>query len=213
MSINIPVLLLGRAFATQNDDSPRDTQRASVLPALLPNPFVGMMMAAVLAKRDAQEPKAVVAAAAGAPKQPVGAAVNQPAAQVNPPAAQANQANAQANQFIAQLNQVIAEANQATDKANQAAEKANQATSAAAELARAHKLVAQMIPRDFFPTFIGLSWPQALRFAELVGLTPHTRDDSKHLVVVRQHPIPGEDWLHDTRDVHLTFGARQQIGL
>jgi hypothetical protein len=39
MRFNIPVLLIGRMFAERDDDSPRDIQRASFLPALIPNPF------------------------------------------------------------------------------------------------------------------------------------------------------------------------------
>ncbi len=73
--------------------------------------------------------------------------------------------------------------------------------------------MAHIIPHDFFPSFLGLSWRQALKFAELAGVTPHSRDDSHDLVVISQRPGPGEDWPHSTRDVHLTFGDRQEIGL
>ena len=169
MSISIPVLLMGKVFAAENDDSRRDTLRASLIPALLPNPLMGLVMSAVLAKRGAQEPKAVVA----------------PPAQGNqPPPAQANQPPPQPNQPPPQANPPSAS-----------------------------RYLAQFAPPYFFPSFLGLSWRHALRFAELVGVTPHSHDESDSLVVVRQSPHPGEDWRNGMRDVHLHFGQRNQIGL
>jgi hypothetical protein len=176
--------LMGKVFAAENDDSRRDTLRASLIPALLPNPLMGLVMSAVLAKRGAQEPKAVVA----------------PPAQGNqPPPAQANQPPPQGNQ------PPPAQANQPPPQPNQPPPQANPPS--------ASRYLAQFAPPYFFPSFLGLSWRHALRFAELVGVTPHSHDESDSLVVVRQSPHPGEDWRNGMRDVHLHFGQRNQIGL
>jgi hypothetical protein len=164
MSISIPVLLMGKAFAAENDDSRRDTLRASLIPALLPNPFMGMVMAAVLAKRGAQEPKAVVAP---------------PAVLANPPPPP----------------------------------QAKQPPPPQATPPSASRFMTQFVPPDFFPSFLGLSWRHALRFADLVGVTPHPHEESNGLVVVKQRPLPGEDWPNTMREVHLHFGQRNQIGL
>lgn len=69
-------------------------------------------------------------------------------------------------------------------------------------------ILGQIIPHDFFPSFIGYTWRQALELAHLASLVPHPLGDSKGLVVVHQHPNPGDEWPKGITAVTLTFGSR-----
>jgi hypothetical protein len=78
-----------------------------------------------------------------------------------------------------------------------------------ADMAPIHNMLSQLIPHDFFPSFIGYTWRQALELAHVANLIPHPHGDQKGLVVVRQCPDPGQEWPKGTTTVSLTFGSRE----